>query len=218
MFRLISAVTLPLGILFCFVANADELGAALLDVQWLTLQLVDRSEEPESLIDRDLAQSLLDKMNAFQAAAAKGIEENAVPLYIQTLKYDANLLRSLRGKSAEAIRLDLNNLIRDLDLKLAAGRNSLNASPILKGLVDVTVRTRARDHEVSGYLISLVPLALMNGDPLFFFGNPTSPTKQRFPPGRYTMIARDQKGTITRQIVELGLAAEETAEITVLVP
>lgn len=152
---------------------------------------------------------------ALQAASSR-LSPDEVGDYVQSLDHDAQLLQAALDASEPERDAILADVAEDLEIKRSAG-NGMGAGSSFPGRISIRVTTRRGVDAVPGYVIGLNPMRWRGQQPMFRLPL-LSPASGSVPPGRYEVIALRDGQTVARDIVRIGLAAEDTMEIDLPVP
>lgn len=152
---------------------------------------------------------------ALQAASSR-LSPDDIGDYVRSLDHDTQLLEAALDSSGPERDAILADVAEDLEIKRSAG-NGMGAGSSFPGRVSIRVTTRRGVDAVPGYVIGLNPMRWRGQQPMFRLPI-LSPASGSVPPGRYEVIALRDGRPVARDIVRIGLAAEDTMEIDLPVP
>jgi hypothetical protein len=152
---------------------------------------------------------------ALQAVSGR-IRDSDAADFARSIGYDAELLaRAVEAGNPEAASI-IGDVALDLRVKRSAG-SGMGAGSAFPGRVSVRVVTLRMGKSAPGYVIGLNPVGWSGREPMFRLPK-LSPASGSVPPGRYEVSARAGGSTVARDIVRIGLAAEDDVAIELPVP
>lgn len=170
-----------------------------------------------SASDEAIISNLKEKVNAIQLQAGD-LNNEEKKLYARSLIHDARLVTeaSASNQASDAKKI-LADVQADLDLKSAA-RAGMGMASRFNGSVSISVNTIRDNKQVSGYVVALNPLRYKGSTPFIRFPRTSSPVAGVAPPGRYEMIALLDGHAVRSEVVDIGLAAQDSVTIDFPVP
>jgi hypothetical protein len=186
----------------------------MFQLQKATSDISDKTPAPSQ---KALVGSIQNKINAIQTGLAQLPTEDK-RLYGRSLLQDAQLLKLAANESDPAKTLALlTDVEADLKVKSSA-QTGMAMGSRFNGRVKVSVNTRRGSDLVSGYIIVLNPMSYTGADPFIRLEKQSSPASGNAPPGRYQLIAMKNGVQVSRDVVQLGLNAEDAVELDTQVP
>jgi hypothetical protein len=198
------------------LAEAQTLTDSLVRLQKATLGLLEKEGREPTSPEQKQVEALARNVETLQTLADHGVEPGTESAYAKTLDFDARLLQRSRAALPLETLAIVDNVNRDLTLKIQVGEAGLGSGPVLKSQVHVRATTvNSQGNEVKGILLGLCNFQDEDGPPLFAFPAPT-PTAANFTPGRY--IVKEMQSTLVHQLVEIGLDGLPETDITIKIP
>jgi hypothetical protein len=173
-------------------------------------------QAPEQLTDEQISK-LRAEINTLQSISVQLPSEERT-LYAKSLLHNAALIRlaALETDKARTASI-LADVDADLKVKSAARAGMAMASRF-NGMVSVSVNTKRANSIVGGYIIILNPLQYRGSEPFVRFDKASSPSVGAVPPGRYELIAKRDGTEVRREIVTIGLDAQDSIALDFQVP
>lgn len=209
------------GTLMLYACSIDAYGQTL-DQAFFSLQnalslLSDPGKQESRRLPAHEISKLRTTINALQALSTELTSEDEA-LYAKSLLHDASLMR-LAAQESDTAKATL--LLADVnaDLKIKSTRKAgMGMTSRFNGKVAVSVNTRRADSTVGGYVIVLNPLHYTASEPFARFAKLSSPSVGAVPPGRYVLIANRDGSEVRREVVTIGLDAQDTVALDFQVP
>lgn len=152
---------------------------------------------------------------ALQAASSK-IPAADRAEFARSLAYQSALLE----QATSAPDAEANAILRDVSADLAVKRlagTQMAAGSSFPGRVRIRVETLRSGQAVTGYVIALNPVRWRQAEPMYRLST-LSPASGAVPPGRYEVSARLNNAVVARDVIGIGLAAEDQMRIQLAVP
>jgi hypothetical protein len=207
--------------IFILLKCGFALGQSL-DQAYLVLQsAIAAASEDSGLSSRNITREQIGRLrmhiNRLQSSTLHlPIEDQN--LYSKSLLHNANLIQlAMQNSGAADPTTMLTNVEEDLKLKTAV-TDGFGVSSRFNGRVAVSVNTRRINDIIGGYIIVFNPLFYFDDKPFARFVNVSSPSKGYLPPGRYELIAFRERIEVCREVVTIGLAAEDAVNLDIQVP
>lgn len=185
--------------------------AALANLQEALLEV--RLAAPER---RGEIRTLLREVTRLRSAAMDRMQADQDADYARTVQFNADLLEDAVGAPSAVRDEILTDVAADLQLKAAAAA-SPGIGSRFNGRVAIRVTTRRGAAAVNGYTIALNPVRYRGAEPFFRLAG-FSPAEGAVPPGRYEVLAILSGSVRARDVIPIGLNAEDRVEIDLAVP
>lgn len=177
----------------------------------------DVADKPLTPLQKPILESIQSNINVIQSRTSQLPDEDK-SLYSRSLRHNANLL-DLAAKESDSGKANglLAEVEADLKIKSSAQVGMAMASRF-NGRVSVSVNTWKSGNMVSGYIINLNPMYYAGTAPFIRLEKQSSPAAGKAPPGRYYLIAVKDGIRVSKEIVQIGLNAQDVAEFDVQIP
>jgi hypothetical protein len=165
---------------------------------------------------RDEIRPLLRDVTRLRSVAMNRMPAEQEGDYARSIQFNADLLAQASHAPRELREAILSDVAADLRLKVSAAA-SPGIGSTFNGRVPIRVTTRRGSADVNGYTITLNPVRYRGSEPFFRLAG-LSPAEGVVPPGRYEIMATLAGTVRARDVVPIGLNAEDRMDIDLPVP